>query len=112
MDSTHPECRDYRGPEDRTSWAKDLNMSGMFDSFDFVGLEVGAEEPGDGPDEVFVEFRARLKANGRSGPVAEGRETAIRERSRFLRDGDPERWLYAGGEVRSEEGGLEDVILN
>jgi len=36
--TTHEECRDYR--DDKVAWAKDLDREGMFDSFEFVGLEI------------------------------------------------------------------------
>ena len=82
----------------------------MFDSFDFIGLEAIEEIIND--DEGFIDFKVKLRSNENSGEYIEGQEMVIREKSRFLRAGDPQRWLYASGEVRSEVAGLEDTILN
>jgi len=127
--TTHEECRDYR--DDKLSWAKDLNKEGMFDSFDFVGLEVVDGEDDDreqasektqvdNDDEAFLEFRVRLRgrsleeapARSRSLSSIEGEETVVSERSRFVRDPESGTWKYAGGDVRSTVQGLEDTSLN
>lgn len=124
--TTHEECRDYR--DDKVAWAKDLDKEGMFDSFEFVGLEVVEEEDeedsetndGDDTNEAFVEFRVRLRgrpldeapARSRSAASIEGEETIVSERSRFLRDPSTGFWKYAGGDVRSTVEGLEDTSLN
>lgn len=100
LSTTHPTCRDYTA--DRIAWAKDLNKQGMFDSFEFVQLERG-EQVIDG-EQGWIDFRVRLRAR-------QGAETVVRENSRFLRD-DQGVWSYAGGEVTSEQVGLEDAILN
>jgi len=108
--TTHPECRDWR--PNKVDWIKDLDKQGMFDSYDFVALEPGEEEPGD--KEAHITFQVRLKAKG-TGPGGEsiaGQETIISERSRFLYDGEPLCWRYAGGEVKSDVSGLDDVVLN
>lgn len=76
----------------------------MFDSFEFVSLEPGASSYGTDENESFLEFKVELRAKDGSG-----KET-ISEKSRFLKEDD--RWLYAGGEVRSEVTGLEDTVLN
>lgn len=112
MATTHPSCRDYR--EDRVAWAKDLDKGGMFDSFEFVGLEAGAEEPSeDGNENVgFVEFKVTLRAKEDGNGSVAGRETVISERSRFLRDPTDGSWSYASGDVRSDVAGLEDTTLN
>ena len=112
LETTHPTCRDWR--ENRITWAKDLNRAGMFDSYDFVGLEnVGEEEPGKDENEVFVEFKVRLRAKERDSMDSslQGKETVIAEKSRFLRTDDG-TWLYASGDVRSDVEGLEDTVLN
>jgi SEC-C motif-containing protein len=130
--TTHEECRDYR--EDDVAWAKDLDKEGMFDSFEFVGLEiVDDEEASDGTEsksstkseikddnEAFLEFKVRLKGRSleeapvrsRSISSIEGEETIVSERSRFLRDPESGIWKYAGGDVRSTVEGLEDTTLN
>lgn len=120
--TTHPECRDYR--EDKVAWAKDLNKEGMFDSFEFVGLEVVDDQDGSAEvadeNEAFLEFRVRLKGRSleeaplrsRSLSSIEGEETIVSERSRFLRNPESGEWKYAGGDVRSTVKGLEDTTLN
>jgi hypothetical protein len=52
MDTTHETYRDNR--EDRIAWAIDLNMGGMFDSFDFTNLEARPEEAGADENEGFI----------------------------------------------------------
>mmetsp|Transcript_21736 Transcript_21736/g.44683 ORF Transcript_21736/g.44683 Transcript_21736/m.44683 type:complete len:275 (+) Transcript_21736:181-1005(+) len=127
--TTHDECRDYR--DDKVSWAKDLDKEGMFDSFEFVGLEIldedGTAVTADSQDsgvtdnnEAFMEFRVSLKGRpleeaplrSRSLSSIEGEETVISERSRFLRNPESGEWKYAGGDVRSTVEGLEDTTLN
>mmetsp|Transcript_2306 Transcript_2306/g.3370 ORF Transcript_2306/g.3370 Transcript_2306/m.3370 type:complete len:227 (+) Transcript_2306:91-771(+) len=109
IDSTHPTCRDYR--ENRITWAKDLNKSGMFDSFRFISLEFGPEIPGKNDKEAFIEFKVRLRATEDSGETLEGQETVIGEKSRFLCD-EEGKWKYSTGDVHSEVEGLEGTILN
>ena len=126
--TTHEECRDYR--DDKVAWAKDLDKEGMFDSFEFVGLEivednetVEATENSKNKsenNEAFLEFRVRLKGRSveeapvrsRSLSSIEGEETVVSERSRFLRCPETGIWKYAGGDVRSTVQGLEDTTLN
>ena len=112
MESTHETCRDYRN--DRIAWVKDLNKSGMFDSYEFIGLEnIGEiEYSNDEKDEAFVSFEVRLRAHEDTGSYVEGQEIVIREKSRFLRDGNPLRWRYSSGEVTSKVAGMENIILN
>jgi SEC-C motif-containing protein len=114
MDTTHVTCRDWR--EDRIAWAKDLNKGGMFDSFDFVDLQAGPEEPGQDENEGFVEFQVTLRAKedwtSASGGELAGKETVVSERSRFLRNPEDLTWSYASGDVRSTVDGLEDTQLN
>ncbi len=95
MDTTHETCRDYR--EDRIAWAKDLNKGGMFDSFEFVNLEIlgdaGPEEAGaDESNEGFVEFKVTLRGKVDSVSTLAGQETAVPERARFLRDAEEGSW--------------------
>jgi SEC-C motif-containing protein len=114
MDTTHVTCRDWRG--DRIAWAKDLNKGGMFDSFDFVDLQAGPEEPGQDENEGFVTFQVTLRAKedwtSASGGELAGKETVVAERSRFLRNPEDLTWSYASGDVRSTVDGLEDTQLN
>lgn len=119
--TTHPKCRDFR--DDQVAWAKDLNRAGMFDSFDFVGLQVLRQEENrpesDNEEEeeeeaYIIEFEVRLRGrdDGRSAASLAGEETVVWERSQFLRDPDTGVWLYSGGDVRSQVKGLEDTTLN
>jgi SEC-C motif-containing protein len=125
--TTHKECRDYR--DDKVAWAKDMDKEGMFDSFEFVELEIVDDDEtveatennkNKSENEAFLEFRVRLKGRSveeapvrsRSLSSIEGEETVVSERSRFLRDPDSGIWKYAGGDVRSTVQGLEDTTLN
>ena len=108
MDTTHQVCRDWR--EDRIEWAKDLNKSGMFDSFEFTKLDAGPEEPGQDENEGYMDFKVLLTAKDDMDNA--GQQTVVSERSRFLRDPDDKTWKYASGDVRSEVAGLEDTQLN
>jgi SEC-C motif domain protein len=118
--TTHPTNRDYS--DDKVAWAKDLNRDGMFDSFDFVKLEVVKEEAGSDENEGFIEFQVTMRGRGedeglrrggrRSAAAVAGLETVIKERSRFLRDTENGIWSYANGDVSSEVAGLEDIKLN
>eukprot|EP00980_Cylindrotheca_fusiformis_P009196 scaffold2003_cov139-Cylindrotheca_fusiformis.AAC.12 len=111
METTHETCRDYR--EDRVAWAKDLNKSGMFDSFDFVNLDAGAEELSlENENEGFIEFKVTLRAREDTPSGLAGQETVVTERSRFLRDDSDKSWKYASGDVRSDVAGLEGATLN
>lgn len=111
MATTHPVCRDYR--EDKIVWAQDLNKGGMFDSFDFVHLEAGPEEPSaDDENEGYIDFKVTMRAKKDTSSDLTGKETIISERSRFLRNSEDGSWKYASGDVRSEVSGLEDTQLN
>jgi SEC-C motif-containing protein len=110
MDTTHETCRDYR--ENRIAWAKDLHKAGMFDSYEFVGIEAGPEVPGKNENEGFITFQVRLRAKGVGLEQSKGSETIVKEKSRFLRDPTTGVWSYASGEVRADVAGLEDTILN
>lgn len=110
MDTTHETCRDYR--EDRIAWARDLHKAGMFDSYEFVGLEAGPEVPGKDENEGFITFKVRLRAKEGGSEKSKGSETVVKETSRFLRDPETGVWSYASGEVRADVAGLEDAILN
>lgn len=112
MDTTHPTCRDFR--TDRVAWAKSLHEAGMFNEYEFVALEdVGDVDRGAHDDEAFLDFKVRMRKleKGEEEGELEG-EVVLAERSRFLRDGDPLRWTYASGEVRTKIAGIDDVVLN
>ncbi len=131
LETTHGASRDFK--KDKIKWAKDLNRDGMFDSYDFVRLDIIKEEIGEGGEglggeggansndddsntnpnvqvEGFVDFKVNLRANKNSGEHIEGQEIVVQERSRFLRTSEG-GWLYAGGDVKSSVGG-EDIKLN
>ena len=108
MESTHEECRDFQ--EDKVDWAKNLHKGGMFDSYDFVGLQVGTEAAGSADNEAFLDFKVQLRANAKSTKTLEGEMMTVMEKSRFLRD--EKGYRYAGGDVRTDVAGIEDVVLN
>jgi SEC-C motif-containing protein len=108
MESTHEECRDFQ--PDKIDWAKNLNKGGMFDSYDFVGLEVGTEEAGSDDSESFLDFQVTLRGNSKASEQLEDKEMVVMEKSRFLRD--EKGYRYAGGDVRTDVAGIEDVVLN
>lgn len=110
METTHPTCRDFR--KDKIIWARDLNRDGMFDSYEFLSLTPGQMEISEeDANEAYLDFKVNLRANENNDKL-KGQEITISERSCFLRDGDPPRWRYSSGEVRSDIKGLEDVKLN
>ena len=86
----------------------------MFDSFEFVNLEIGPEEPSANNDENegFITFKVTLKArvDNPSYSTLAGQETKVSERSRFIREDGV--WSYASGDVQSDAAGLEDTKLN
>jgi SEC-C motif-containing protein len=110
IETTDKTSRDYT--EDKISWAKNMNRKGgMFDSYDFVLFEPGKEEPGEDQNSGYIEFKIIVRAKADVGSTLEGREMAIVEKSKFLRDSDG-KWAYASGDVRSDVPGLEDTTLN
>jgi SEC-C motif-containing protein len=111
--STHDTCRDYQ--QDKMAWAKSLNKNGMFDSFNFIQLNVVSQEEEQDVGEVntnededdviiIIKFQVTLQSQ------ESGQETTVTERSRFKCQNG--QWLYAGGDVRSLEKGVHDIILN
>jgi len=104
-------CSDYE--KDKMAWVKDLSRDGMFDSYEFVGLDAEPQEISEDNDkEGFINFKVNLRANENLGDEVEGQEIVVREKSRFLCSGEPASWSYAGGDVSSEVAGLEGVKLN
>ena len=104
--TTHPTCRDYE--DDKVSWAKGFDKDGMFDSFDFINLEVLDEEvSNDNEHEAYISFQVTLQRKEK-----EDERTIIKERSLFLQDPTKGTWTYAGGDVRSQVEGLQDIQLN
>jgi len=118
--TTHPTNRDYS--HDKAAWARDLHKEGMFDSFEFVKLDVGKIELGASENEGFIEFQVTMRGRGqddvlrnnprRSAATVTGLETIVKERSRFLRDRETGEWSYASGDVTSEVAGLQSTKLN
>jgi SEC-C motif domain protein len=109
--TTHSTNRDYQ--EDPIAWAKNLNRNGMFDSYEFIQLQAGIEElNSNDSNEGFIEFQVTLKDKGDKDLRLRGKETVVKERSRFLRNPIDGVWSYASGQVRTDVAGLEDTILN
>mmetsp|Transcript_47985 Transcript_47985/g.55378 ORF Transcript_47985/g.55378 Transcript_47985/m.55378 type:complete len:111 (+) Transcript_47985:292-624(+) len=103
----------------------------MFDSFDFIQLQISDDEEEDNEedssDEAYLEFTVRLRARSsmekpsllnrlsQSESITtsiEGEETVVKEKSKFIKDSSTGIWKYAGGDVRSDVKGLEDTTLN
>jgi uncharacterized protein YchJ len=128
IQTTNQVCRDYQ--ENKIIWAKELDQNGMFDSFEFVGLHILKEEIIDQQhndnEEAYLEFTVRLRGRTyeesssrsikRSEQSAlssiEGDETVVSEKSKFMKDDSTGIWTYAGGDVRSNVQGLDDITLN
>jgi len=91
MRTTHWSNPEYS--DDLVEWAQRQNRN-MFDQYNFLRIEPGAEEAGSTPDEAFITFRVVL------AHIETMAELAFTERSRFVRDG--EEWFYAGGEMLQE----------
>jgi SEC-C motif domain protein len=122
IDTTHPSSRDYR--DDKIAWAQDLNKNGMFDSFQFVGLEILQNNDLSKKENIFeedyIEFQVTIQAkiqrqqskNPTMLQTIDGQNTTIREKSKFLKDSETGIWSYASGEIRSNVIGIENVVLN
>jgi uncharacterized protein YchJ len=126
IDTTHPTCRDYC--DDKISWAKDLNKKGMFDSVEFVSLNItnrtntnctNAETISRSED--FVDFQVTLRSklptrqdllSPTSTNGGSKSEIRIQERSQFIFNSSTGGWLYATGVVRSTGSGMDELILN
>ena len=75
------------------------------------GLEVGETEAGASEKEAFLDFRVTLQPiDKRTKMKTQASPMVFAERSRFRKVGDA--WLYASGEVTSEEAGLKGTVLN
>lgn len=97
--TTDEENIDYT--TDKIKWAKKLNK-GMYDEYDFRGLEIAEVKDGKDDGEKFIEFllsfyridkRTKLRVLGQTEPLV------FKERSRFVRTGPNDSWLYASGDV-------------
>jgi uncharacterized protein YchJ len=118
IQTTHEVCRDYQ--DNKLIWAKELDKNGMFDSFEFVGLNIINEEIVE--NEAYLEFTVRLRGRTyedsskrteqSSLSSIEGEETVVSEKSKFIKDSTTGIWKYAGGDVRSNVKGLDDITLN
>ena len=104
IQTTHPTCRDFQ--DDKVKWAKDLDKTGMFDSYEFASLNILGPEELPSENEGYLEFQVQLRE--RVG----GQVTTIQERSKFLRDPETGVWTYSSGDVRSTNEGLDDIKLN
>jgi len=103
IETTDKSNADYM--RDKVAWAKKLNKKLMFDGFEFVSLEIGALEAGANDDEAFLapNVFTLLPAQTSQPPLV------MRERTKCVRkDG---AWLFASGEVTSEEAGLKGQVL-
>ena len=125
LKTTHPDCSDYQS--DKIKWAKDMNKGGMFDGYDFVGLEILSDTvySDENSAEAFLEFQVRL-AKRNDSPItkstdvtSDAEEVIVAEKSRFLkaskettetsptRANDSEEgpavptsgWLYVSGDI-------------
>jgi len=130
IQTTHPQCRDYQ--KDQIKWAQELDANGMFDSFDFIQLQITDDEDTsednnkEATNEAYLEFTVRLRARSMEKPSLlnrlsqsdsittsiKGEETVVKEKSKFIKDDTTGVWKYAGGDVRSDVKGLEDTTLN
>ena len=82
--------------KDKIKRAKELNRNGMFDSYNFVKLDVGEKivSEGDG-GEGFLDFKASLKANKVLGNILKVK-ILLYKKNPGTSDGG---WKDAGGEV-------------
>lgn len=97
---------------DKTKWARKLSKEGMFDSFRFVGLEVGETEDGTNEREAFLSLRVTLQPiDSKTKLNTQAEPMVFAERSRFTRT-TKGAWLYASGDVTSEASGLKGRVLN
>ena len=124
IDTTHPSCRDYRN--NKVSWANDLHRKGMFDSVDFVSLNITkCDESGyitNLKSEDYIDFQVTLRAKVPPGQESSALsssstdeslpEVKIQERSKFILNNTTRGWLYASGVVRSTAIGIEEIVLN
>jgi uncharacterized protein YchJ len=95
---------------DKIKWARKLNKEQMFDSFKFVGLEVGEREEGETEDEEFLSLRVSLMPVDAAGIQKQPEPMVFSERSRFVKRKGA--WQYAAGEVTTEAAGFKDRVLN
>ena len=109
IETTDKSNRDYM--PNKIKWAHKLDKEQMFDTFSFEGLEVGETEAGASEKEAFLDFRVTLQPiDKRTKLKTQAAPMVFAERSRFRKVGDA--WLYASGEVTSEEAGLKGAVLN
>ena len=97
---------------DKIKWARKLNKEQMFDSFKFVGLEVGDHEDGESDKEEYLSFAVSLMPIDAAGLAKQPEPMVFTERSRFLKHAKSGTWLYAAGDVRSDAAGLKGRTLN
>ena len=133
IQTTDEVCRDYN--KNTIAWAQELNKNGMFDSFEFVQLNIlnntddkvhenekETETSKEQEREASIEFTVRLRLRRSSSSetkladsildVGGVEETVVTETSTFLKNPKTGIWKYATGDVRSNVQGLEDMTLN
>ena len=111
IDTTHPSSRDYRN--DKISWAKDLNKNGMFDSIEFISLNIlKCEETGQTDSYIDFQVTLREKNEQQQQQSAEPPPLRIQERSKFIKNNASGSWLYASGVVTTSANGFDNFILN
>lgn len=108
--STDKTNRDYRS--DKVKWARFLDREQMFDSFQFDGLEIGRAEAGNSDREAFLTLSVTLREiDPGSGLPTQSLPQIFKERSKFVRTAKG-AWLYASGDVTTEQAGLRGRSLN
>ncbi|KAJ1633693.1 hypothetical protein T492DRAFT_979196 [Pavlovales sp. CCMP2436] len=111
VNTTHPVNRDFN--EDVLAWVKLIDREGMFDSFEFLSLDIADEEEGESTVERFVAFTVMMRAISEDDGIAAGTELKLSERSRFLPNCAGDGWLYANGEVRAVvDNSGDDIVMN
>ena len=133
IQTTDEVCRDYN--KNTIAWAQELNKNGMFDSFEFVQLNIlhntddkvhenknKTENLKEHEREASIEFTVRLRLRRSLSSETEladsildvggVEETVVTETSTFLKNPKTGIWKYATGDVRSNVQGLEDMTLN
>ena len=106
MATTHESNGDYR--TNRWEWADALNQS-MFDSFEFVSLQVRnesssiivKEEEAASLTTATIDFEVTLRSKENLSEGGDPTVVVVEEHSKFVRH--EKRWLYAGGQVRTKQ---------
>mmetsp|Transcript_55761 Transcript_55761/g.121431 ORF Transcript_55761/g.121431 Transcript_55761/m.121431 type:complete len:297 (-) Transcript_55761:89-979(-) len=95
---------------DKVKWARRIDREQMFDSFQFVGLEVGELEE-TSETEKYLSLRVTLQpVDQKTGMQTQPEPMVFLERSKFLRSSKG-AWLYSAGEVTSQAVGFKGRTL-